>query len=88
MLAKFSIALLIAAAPAVAQDAPPADSAEAEAAVAPKSAPFKLKKVCRPQEVVGSAIPRMICRTKRIYLKDGEESQEKNGTSGDPQSQL
>lgn len=91
MWGKLSIALLIAASPALAQDAPPAiaqdvppvmaqetapaEPAEGEAATGPKSLPYKMKKVCRAQEVVGSSIPRMICSSKRIYLKPGEETE-------------
>ncbi len=74
MFGKFAVALLIVASPAAAQDTPPADQPEGEAVTDPKPLPYKLKKVCRPQEVVGSSIPRMICSTKRIYLKPGEEA--------------
>ena len=79
MFGKLSVALLLVAAPAVAQEAPPpADPQASEPAVEAKSAPFKLKKICRPQEVVGSSIPRNVCTTKRIYLKPGEETQADN----------
>lgn len=74
MVGKLAVAVLILASPALAQEAEPADPPEAEVAKEAESAPFKLKKVCRPQEVVGSSIPRMICSTKRIYLKPGEEA--------------
>ena len=84
MLGKLSVALLIIAAPAVAQDPPPADQPEAEAITPAKSAPFKLKKVCRAQDVVGSSIPRMICSTKKIYLKPGEEGQASNSDAAEP----
>ena len=69
------VALSLAAVPAMAQDAPPADQPQEEAVTLPKSAPYKLKKVCRSQEVVGSSIPRTTCTTKRIYLKPGEGAQ-------------
>lgn len=84
MLRKFSIALLLMAAPAVAQDPRPADPPEEEATTDPKPLPYKLKKVCRPQEVVGSSIPRMICSNKRVYLKPGEVADEK--AKGQPSS--
>lgn len=74
MIARLSVALLIVASPALAQEAEPAAPAETEAVKEVESAPFKLKKVCRPQEVVGSSIPRMVCSTKRIYLKPGEDA--------------
>ena len=48
MLRKLSVALLIAASPALAQDrAAAADQPQAEAVTRPESAPYKLKKVCR-----------------------------------------
>ncbi len=79
------VALSLAAAPAMAQDAlpPPADQPQEEAVTLPKSAPYKLKKVCRSQEVVGSSIPRTTCSTKRIYLKPGEEAQAEKKPSKD-----
>jgi hypothetical protein len=67
MLGKISVALLLAASPALAADQEPAQpdgAAEAEAPVA-----YKTKKVCRALEVVGSSIPRMACTTKRIPIK-------------------
>ena len=88
MFGKLPVALLLIAAPAVAQDEPPADPPEAEAATGPKPLPYKLKKVCRPQEVVGSSIPRMNCSTKRIYLKPGEEAETRSKDAPDPQSRL
>ena len=77
MIARLSVALLLAATPALAQDAPPPAeapeaAADAEGVTDPKPLPYKLKKVCRPQEVVGSSIPRMVCSSKRVYLKPGE----------------
>jgi len=87
MFGKLSVALLLLAAPAIAQEAPPpaAEPQATEPAVEAKSAPFKLKKICRPQEVVGSSIPRNVCTTKRIYLKPGEEAQAENKTTSETQ---
>ena len=82
MLGKLSLALLLVGTPALAQEAPPADPQAgdtAEASSDPKPLPYKLKRICRPQEVVGSAIPRNVCVTKRIYLKPGEEAQKLQG---------
>ena len=87
MLGKFGIALLIVAAPAAAQEAPPEDQPEGEAVIGPKPLPYKLKKVCRPQEVVGSSIPRMICSKKRVPLKPGEKPDFENQDSQEPQSE-
>ena len=72
MLGKLSVALLLVASPAVAQDSTPAavDGA-GEAQAAPVA--FKTKKVCRSIEVVGSSIPRTACTTKRIPIKPVEE---------------
>ena len=87
MLSKLLVALLVMASPAAAQDAPPTDQPESEAVTAPTAAPFKLKKVCRSQDVVGSSIPRTVCTTKRIYLEPGEEASADNKSSAEPQSQ-
>ena len=86
MFGKLVVALLIMSSPALAQEAESAVEPENEVATEAKSAPFKLKKVCRPQEVVGSSIPRMICSTKRIYLKPGEEAEADNKDAQEPQS--
>ncbi len=86
MLGKFAVALLIVASPAVAQDAPPADPPEAKVAIDAKPLPYKLKKACRPQEVVGSSIPRMVCSSKRVYLKPGEKSESDTNDAPEPQS--
>lgn len=86
MFGKLSVALLFVAAPAVAQETPPPDPQEAEAVTDVKVLPYKLKKVCRAQEVVGSAIPRTVCTTKRIYLKPGEEGEaDKSAEQTQPQ---
>ena len=87
MLSKLLVAWLVMASPAAAQDAPPADQPNREAVAAPTGAPFKLKKVCRSQDVVGSSIPRTVCTTKRIYLEPGEEASAENKSSAEPQSQ-
>jgi hypothetical protein len=72
MLGKISVALLLAASPALAQDPAPVEpngaTAEAEAPVA-----YKTKKVCRAIDVVGSSIPRMACTTKRIPIKPAND---------------
>ena len=86
MFGKLAVALMVVAFPAYAQEAEPDASSEAQAVTDPKSAPFKLKKVCRPQEVVGSSIPRMICSTKRIYLKPGEKAEAGKKGAQDPDS--
>jgi hypothetical protein len=69
MFAKLSVALLITAAPVLAQDAPapnsPDDSAQGQAA----PVAYKTKRVCRSIEVVGSSIPRTTCTTKKIPIK-------------------
>jgi hypothetical protein len=72
MLRKISIALLLVASPALAQDAPPAGTDSASQAEAAPVA-YKTKKVCRAIEVVGSAIPRMSCKTKKIPIKPAEQ---------------
>lgn len=87
MLSKLFVALLVIASPAAAQDAPPTDQPPGEAVTDPTAAPYKLKKVCRAQDVVGSSISRTVCTTKRIYLKPGEEASADNKRSAEPQSQ-
>lgn len=72
MLGKLSIALLIAAAPALAQDVAPAESDGAGQAEAAPVA-YKTKKVCRSVEVVGSSIPRTTCRLKKIPIEPVEQ---------------
>ena len=86
MFCKLSVALLLIAAPGLAQDAPPANQPESEAATPAKPLPYKLKKVCRAQDVVGSSIPRTVCTTKRVYLKPGEEAQASSNGTAEPQS--
>ena len=68
MFAKLSVALLLAASPAVAAEPAPADAPQPQA----EAQQFKTKRVCRSIEVVGSSIPRTTCTTKRIPVKPVE----------------
>jgi len=86
MLGKLTVALLLVTAPAMAQDAPPADQGQGEIVTDAKPLPYKLKKVCRTQEVVGSSIGRTVCTTKRVYLKPGEEAPAENKGSPEPEA--
>jgi len=63
MLGKLSVALLLAASPALANDPSP------DAQSAAPAQEFKTKKVCRTVEVAGSSIPRTHCVTKKIPIK-------------------
>jgi hypothetical protein len=87
MFGKLSVALLLAASPAIAQDAPtePATGAGA-AAEAPVA--YKTKRVCRSIEVVGSSIPRTTCTTKKIPIKpaDKQEAKAEAGPSSEAQA--
>ncbi len=74
MFGKLSVALLIAASPAVALDAPPSNSEGAEAE-APKPVAYKTKKICRSIEVVGSSIPKRSCSTKRVPIEPPVEDE-------------
>jgi hypothetical protein len=87
MFGRFAVALFLAASPVLAQDAPPAEQAEGAAVTAPKPLPYKLKKVCRAHEVVGSSIPRMVCSTKRVLLKPGEVAEADPHAEDDGQPQ-
>jgi hypothetical protein len=69
MFRKLSVALLIAASPVMAEEAEP--SAEGATAQAPQPVAYKTKKICRT-EVVGSAVPKTTCRTKKIPIKPVE----------------
>ena len=72
MFGKLAVAVLLAASPAMAQDAAPAEGDGAsEAQAAPVA--YKTKRVCRSVEVVGSSIPRTTCTTKRIPIKPVEQ---------------
>jgi hypothetical protein len=88
MLGKLTVALLIAASPAWAQEAPPAEQQEGEVVTPAKPLPYKLKKVCRAHEVVGSSIPRMVCSTKRIWLEPADEAEADKKSNEALQSQL
>ena len=75
MFGKLSVALLILATPAFAQETPPGNQVEGAAeAPAPKVA-YKTKKICRSIEVVGSSIPKTSCTTKRIPIEPVEQDQ-------------
>jgi hypothetical protein len=74
MFGKLSVALLIAASPAIAQETPPVDS-EVAGAEAPKPVAYKTKKVCRTIEVVGSSIPKRTCSTKRIPIEPVQDEE-------------
>jgi len=83
MLGKFSIALLLAASPALATDTAPAEpNGAAEAEAAPVA--YKTKKICRSIEVVGSSIPRMACSTKRIPIKPANEEADAHSSETPP----
>ena len=82
MLSKFTIGLLIAASPAMAQDAAPAQTDGAsEAEAAPVA--YKTKRVCRSIEVVGSSIPRTTCTTKKIPIKPAEQEAGRDSSHSD-----
>lgn len=82
MLGRLSVALLLVASPALANDPAPAGTARPEAAQE-----FKTKKVCRTVEVAGSFIPRTHCVLKKIPVKkpapDSEEAANENGGADD-----
>lgn len=72
MLGKLSIALLVAASPALANE--PAEAPAQE---------YTIKKVCRTYEVAGSSIPRQSCVKKKIPIKkQAAENQEPSQNSG------
>jgi hypothetical protein len=80
MFGKLSLALLIVASPAFAQDTPAEPAGNATAAEPPVA--YKTKKICRAIEVVGSSIPRMACSTKRVPIKPAEP--EESAEPGQP----
>ena len=86
MFGKLSVALLIAASPAIAQENPPVGSEGAEAE-APKPVAYKTKKVCRTIEVVGSSIPRRTCSTKRIPIEPVQEEVAETEPTPQPDAQ-
>lgn len=73
MFGKLSVALLIAATPAVAQEPVEPTNSETVAAEEPKPVAYKTKKICRTIEVVGSSIPKRSCSTKRIPIEPVED---------------
>ena len=78
MLGKLSVALLIVASPALADEPAPA-------ATAAPAQEYKIKKVCRTVEVAGSFIPRTTCVNKKIPIKaPAPETQETAATQGGP----
>ena len=81
MLGKLSVALLIAATPALAQDAAPLQPIEGATSEAP-SAPvaYKTKRVCRSVAVVGSKMPRTTCTTKKIPVRTETREAKAEGT--------
>ena len=66
MLGKLSVALLLAAAPAVAAN-PASDIKVDDSGQA-----YRIKKICRTVEVAGSFIPRTSCVNKKIPVKKPE----------------
>ena len=64
MLGRFSVAWLLAASPALANDPAPSQS--------PAGQEYRVKKVCRTVEVAGSFIPRTSCVNKKIPIKKPE----------------
>jgi hypothetical protein len=80
MLGKLSVALLIVASPALADEAAPA-------AAAPATQEYTIKKVCHTVEVAGSFIPRTSCVNKKVPVKKpAPEPQEAKTESGAPDS--
>ena len=88
MFGKLSLALLIAASPALGQESPPAGSDGADAQEQPVQ--YKTKKICRTIEVVGSSIPKRSCSTKRIPIEPPveEEAVAEAEPAPQPESQL
>ena len=82
MFGKLSVALLLAASPAVANDPAPADAARTQA----PAQEYKIKKVCRTVEVAGSLIPRTHCVNKKIPIKKPIEEQADAVVDTAPQS--
>ena len=74
MLGKLSVALLLAASPAVANEPAAAPAQE-----------YVIKKICQTYEVAGSSIPRQSCIKKKVPIqKPAAEPQEStdSGSSG------
>ena len=70
MLGKLSIALLLAASPALANE--PAEAPAQE---------YTIKKVCQTYEVAGSSIPRQSCVKKKIPIKKQSAEIQESTTS-------
>ena len=88
MFGKLSVAFLIAATPALAQEPAEPTNAEATEAQASKPVAYKIKKICRSIEVVGSSIPKRSCSTKRIPIEPVEdEAVAEAGTAPQPDSE-
>lgn len=88
MFGKLSVALLIFAAPALAQETTPVDLERAETQEQPVR--YKTKKICRSIEVVGSSIPKRSCSTKRIPIEppvEEEAAAAESGSAPAPDSQ-
>ena len=88
MFGKLSVALLIVASPAIAQE--PAEPAQSDGiqGQATKPVAYKTKKICRTIEVVGSSIPKRTCSTKRIPIEPVEDevvAEADNTPQPDPQ---
>ena len=85
MLGKLSVALLLVASPALANDPAPASPAQE----------YTIKKVCRTVEVTGSFLPRTSCVNKKVPVKKAapqvEEAAKTQGvptdTSGESKDQ-
>lgn len=90
MIGKLSVALLIVASPALAEEATQPGGAVNAEAEAPQPVAYKTKRVCRSIEVVGSSIPKTTCTTKKIPIKPVEtesEDQAQAGGAAQPDSQ-
>lgn len=75
MLGRLSIALLLAAAPAVAAE-PASDIKIDESGQA-----YRIKKICRTVEVAGSFIPRTSCVNRKIPVKKPDAASQEAATA-------
>jgi len=71
MLGKLSVALLLAASPAVATEPAGAPAQE-----------YVIKKVCQTYEVAGSSIPRQSCTKKKVPIKKPPAESQESTSSG------
>ena len=85
MFGKLSVALLLVASPALAQDAP-TESANGAGAQAEAPVAYKTKRACRSIEVVGSSIPRTTCTTKKIPIKPANQPVANGEAGGSPEA--